>query len=807
MAPDRPATAVVTLVLASVVHLGPGTAATAGAQQGWATPVDTLSALAATGGSLYGPRVAVDSAGNAVAVWLLTVGPGQLLVQASRRATSDGAWSPPTTLAGPGAIQPGALPDVAIDADGDALAIWTFGTFPFYTVFTARYSATTGGWAAAEPRSSGQAGAFAALAMNDGGDALATWVEPAGVVASRFDGGAGTWGAAQPVSADTPVVVAVATDLAGNGVAVWQTAVNTPVRAARFTASSSTWGAAADVSAAIPGPGLGGATVAMNDAGMAVAAWSRGGLVETAVLPPGAAPWGAPETVSSGGALFEDMARVAVDPGGNVLALWLRTTGATRVVQTARRASSTGLWTSPETIGAPSAQGPASLTVDRFGNAFAVWSTSAPGSGLRLGAARYGADPGVWTFTPDLSAAGQAAWNSDVAVDDAGNAVVVWFQTAGGLSVNQSRRWLAALDGPVISGVTPSPGALSVALEVPGSDPTLAATTFEVSLDGGVTWTPRTPAGVDSPLAVTGLTDGVTYDLRLRAVNVAGPGLASPALPVRSGVGSTPTDLRVVGRTGNTVTFAWVAPPAGIVPDGYLIEGRISGHAQVLASLPTGGTATQLTLAVPNGTFDVWVVATYGGRRLGQSAPLPIAVNTAAFPSAPVNLLASAAGDTLALSWTNTWSGATLTGLQLLVGGTVTASVTLPVTESFTYAGVPPGTYTFAVTALNGTAPGGATSSVQVTFPGTCTGPPAPPAAFSLTTQGGRVFLDWLPPPSGAAVTSYVLAVSGAFNGALPTSTRSLAVPVGPGSYSVRVASVGPCGTSAFTSPQTVVVP
>lgn len=271
--------------------------------------------------------------------------------------------------------------------------------------------------------------------------------------------------------------------------------------------------------------------------------------------------------------------------------------------------------------------------------------------------------------------------------------------------------------------------------------------------------------------------------------------------------GDAPTGLRVVRRVGNTVTFAWLAPPAGVAPTGYLLEGAVSGDPQVLASVPTGGSATQITLTVPDGDFDVWVVAVNGGQRLGQSVPMRVAVNTLAFPSSPITVLASAAGDTLALSWTNTWSAATPTGLQLFVGGSVSTTLTLPVTEAFTVAGVPPGIYFFALTALNGSAPGGTTGTVQVTVPGVCGGPPNPPTAFSLSTQGGRVFVDWLPPASGAAVTSYVLDVSGAFTGALPTTSRSLAVPVGAGSYTVRVASVGPCGTSAFTAPQTVVVP
>ena len=141
------------------------------------------------------------------------------------------------------------------------------------------------------------------------------------------------------------------------------------------------------------------------------------------------------------------------------------------------------------------------------------------------------------------------------------------------------------------------------------------------------------PAGATSPVVIAGLTDGVVQRLRLRGLNAAGAGDASDLIPVRSGIGSTPTDFRVVARTANTATFAWVAPVAGIVPDGYVIEGGLAGQTQVLASVPTGGAATQVTLAVPNGVFFVRVVAQRGTIRLGQSADLQIAVNAGVFPS------------------------------------------------------------------------------------------------------------------------------------------------------------------------------
>ena len=627
-----------------------------------------------------------------------------------------------------------------------------------------------------------------------------------GVFASRFTAVSGTWTAAERITADTPSLLNLATDAAGNAVVVWH-AVGQAVRSTRFLAATGTWSAPGDLSLAVPGPGLAGASVAVNAAGDAVAVWSRSGVVEAARAPAGLA-FGAPATVSPSDGLNE-AAGVAIDPFGNAVVAWTRSMASERITQVSRYDALAAAWSAPTGFGEPGfAYPPAAVAVDPAGNALVLWSRSVASPGIRLLAARYEAATGTWTTTANLSTIQRSAFNVDVAFDAAGRATAVWFEGEQGFGVIQSRSWLSTLPAPSVTGVTPTSGHLAVTVAPPAAvEAAFAATTFEYSLDGGATWTPRAPSGVGSPLAIQGLTDGVVYDLRVRAVNSAGAGRASTALLVRSGTGTAPTDLRIVSRTGNRVTFAWVAPSAGIVPTVYLIEGGISGQPQVLASLPTGGAATQIALDVPNGAFDVRVVAVHGTSRLGQSSTLQIRVNAGAVPSAATSLLGSANGSLLALSWTNTWSGATLTGIRLDVSGSITTAIDLPPTEQFTFGSVPPGTYTFAVSPLVGAVPGDASNAVTLTFPGACGAPPNPPTAFSVSAQGGRVFVDWLPPTTGAAAVGYVVSVSGAVSGSFPTQSRTLAVPVPPGSYTVSVASTGPCGTSAPTAAQTAIVP
>ncbi len=795
---------------------------TASAQVGWQPPPVLVSGISGSLGAIFEPQIATDPAGNAVAVWMESDPAGGLAVYSARYVAATHTWLAPERRS-PLGVTSAAQPRVAVDAAGQAVAMWEqfMPGSNSASVMSTRYSPSAGTWTTPEVRSNGDAQGVQ-VAMNAAGDAVAVWSVyagfggnvPSGVYSSRYTASTSTLTPQERIDIDLGTGLPsldVAIDGAGNATVVW--AYQT-IQARRFAAATSTWEARADLSAPVTGTTLPFPNVAMNSAGDAVASWMRNGVVEVARRPALSVTWTAAEAVSAGA---DDGARPAIDSAGNSIVAWYHNTATTRTLQANRFAVATSAWTGLADIvpsGVPRAvlQGyaPPALAVDARDNVHVVGVRSLDGQSMRVVTAFYAAASGTWSSVADLSTAGHVARNPDVATDAAGNALAVWFQAAGSVSANLGLRWSAAPAAPIVGAAVPSPGMLSVAVSpAPSLDPALAPTSIHYSLDGGATWTARVPAGVVSPLEISGLTDGVTYDVQLRAVNAAGAGPASAALPVRSGSGldTVTTGLRVATRAGNAVTFTWLAPSAGVVPTGYLIEGSISGQSQVLASVPTGGAATQVTLVVPDGTFDVRVVAVHGALRLATSLPLQVAVNTLAFPSSPVNLLASAAGDTLALSWTNTWSGATLTGLQLLVGGSAGATITLPVTESFTFSGVPAGTYTFAVTALNGGAPGGATSTVQLTFPGTCAGPPNPPTAFSLSTQGGRVYLNWLPPSSGAAVTHYVVQATGAFTGSFPLATRTFSAPVPPGSYSVSVASVGPCGTSAATAPQTVVVP
>ncbi len=777
------------------------------AQQGWGATPWSLSTPNSTGGSIFAPKVGVDAAGNGVALWNepgpTPFGTGPT-VRTARYSAATRQWSSPQTLS---ATRNATAIDIVVDAAGNALALWRSNPISVASnLEAARYDVITGQWTDVALTST-----FtflgAAVAMNAAGDAVACWTDSTSLRCRRYVASSASWSAEETLAASA-TLPDVAIDAARNAVAVW--AVGTAVvQSARFDAVAGTWSAAVDLATGLSGPLV--ARVATNAAGDAAAAWTHGGAVSAARMPAGGGPWTAVVELAPS-VTNNEFARLVVDSAGRVTVAWVSTTivraTATRAIQAARWDA--GAWSQgaslPDQTGF--AYGPPSLATDGAGNVQVVWSQSLASPQIRLLASRYAVTTGQWTTVTNLSALNQSAYNTDVAIDAHGNTVAIWFQTASGFSVPQALRWTATSAAPAIEDVVPSPGALTLGVALPPfSDPSLAPTTLDYSLDGGQTWQPLAPAGVTRLLRIDGLIDGQRYTLRLRAVSAAGPGEPTAAIGVRSGAVGSPQFFRVSARSGARATFGWVAPAAGLEPTNYILRATGVGSVVPIAQVSTGGPATQFTVVLPPGAFAVSVLAVAGSAFGPSSGPLVVSESPNGLAVPPQDVLVSVAGATVALSWTLPLESPVPSRLEIVVAGAPPLRIPIAVSESVVVPGVPAATYLLRIEAtspLGGTAESDA-FAVQV--PGTCVGLPQAPRAFSATTQGGVVYLDWLPPATGGAVSSYVLHVTGAIAATLPLTARTLAVPVPAGTYDISVASVGLCGTSAPTALQSVVVP
>jgi hypothetical protein len=347
-----------------------------------------------------------------------------------------------------------------------------------------------------------------------------------------------------------------------------------------------------------------------------------------------------------------------------------------------------------------------------------------------------------------------------------------------------------ASPGVLGNDVSPSGSALSAVLQSVTTNGVLALNT-----DGSFAYTPNSGfSGADS--------------FSYRASNANG---TSNVATVRIQVGATTVVQSPVGLfahtvAGNLVTLRWTPPATGPTPTSYVMEGGVA-PGQTLAAIPTGSANPVFTFAAPNGAFHLRVRTIAGAQTSAVSNEIRVFVNQPVAPSAPANLLGLVNGAAVALSWRPTFSGGAANTFILDVSGTLSASLPLGLTETFNFNGVPGGTYTFTVRAANGSGSSAASNPVTLNFPSVCSGVPAPPASFLAYNVGNTLNLMWEPPASGAAATSYVLNVTGSFNGALPFATRGLSTPVPPGSYTFSVSAMNACGASASTTTQTVVVP
>jgi len=394
----------------------------AGAAPAWLAPVNLSAAGLDT--SAANPEVALDAQGNAVAVWERYDGKDKI-VQSAVRPAGSGAWQAPVNLSEPGGNA--RSPMIAVDPQGDAVAVWERTNVE-------------------EEKE-----------------------EEAVVQGAVRPAGSGAWGPPVNLSATGPKHRAanprVVLDPQGNAVAVWErsSGENYIVQSAIRQSGSTTWQPAVDLSES--GPELKSPMVAVDPQGNAVAVWERFNketkekIIQSSVRPAGSGAWQAPTDISkTGGSAREP--QIALDPQGNAVAVWERDNSEKEtLVQGAVRPAGTGIWQTPTDLakGEGFARSPM-VGLDSQGNAVVVWeflnTTSTEGN--VLGAVRPAAT-GVWQPPIEVSVPGHKAANPQIALDPQGNAVTVWEQEEG-------PKWIVeAAARPAVSGIWQAPAGISSA--------------------------------------------------------------------------------------------------------------------------------------------------------------------------------------------------------------------------------------------------------------------------------------------------------------------------------------------------------
>jgi hypothetical protein len=356
-----------------------------GAGTGWetATLIETDNA-----GDASSPQVAVDAAGNTIAVWYQSDGTRNNIW--ANRFVSGIGWGTAALIETDNAGS-ASFPQVAVDAEGNAIAVWWQYDGTRDNIWANRFGAGTG-WGTALLIETDNAGgaSFPQVAVDASGNAIAVWNQFDGtrhnIWANRFGAGTG-WGTATLIETDNVSEASypqVAVDAAGNAIAVWKQFDGTRynIWANRFSAGTG-WG--------------------------------------TALLI---------ETDNAGGASFP---QVAVDAEGNAIAVWYQF-GTLVNIWANRFDAGTGWGTALliETDDEEHAYRP-QVAVDAAGNAIAVWHQY-DRTRNNIWANWFGVGTGWGTaLLIETDDAGDASF-PQVAVDAAGNAIAVWYQYDGTLS-------------------------------------------------------------------------------------------------------------------------------------------------------------------------------------------------------------------------------------------------------------------------------------------------------------------------------------------------------------------------------------
>ncbi len=137
-----------------------------------------------------------------------------------------------------------------------------------------------------------------------------------------------------------------------------------------------------------------------------------------------------------------------------------------------------------------------------------------------------------------------------------------------------------------------TPGNGQVVLSfTPAYDGGSAITNYEYSLDNGSAWAPLSPVDVSSPITISGLSDGVTYPLRIRAVNTAGSGVASAAINVIALIPLSYQSITIDAIASQTYTGSAITPTV-VVKDGATTLTETTAYTVAYSSNTNVGTAT-----------------------------------------------------------------------------------------------------------------------------------------------------------------------------------------------------------------------
>ena len=250
-----------------------------GAGWGTATAIETDGT-----GDTGAPQIAMDGAGNAMVVWGWASAdpPYGFNVWANRYQAGTG-WGSAGPIDSLNTSNPNTNPHVALDGAGNAIAVWHRPDGSWNSIWSSRYVVGSGWGAPGLIETDNTNSAHdARVAFDAGGNAMAVWIQSDGVrdnvLANRYTAGQG-WGSAVLIETDNAgpaLEPRIVFDGNGNATAVWShrdvAGFTFNILANRWTAATG-WGTAAPIDNApdaARAPQLG-----IDDDGNVIVVWSQ----------------------------------------------------------------------------------------------------------------------------------------------------------------------------------------------------------------------------------------------------------------------------------------------------------------------------------------------------------------------------------------------------------------------------------------------------------------------------------------------------------------------------------------------------
>lgn len=390
----------------------------------------------------FSPALAVNATGNGMAVWVQDADPSagntayRLFAQALR---ADGSLGPALQVEDQAGNS--SQPRVAVDAAGNALAVWIQFIGSQLSLYASRYNASTGTWSAPQALETDSGAVLSArAAWRPDGTAMVVWSQGSAVHATLWNGS--IWSAPVTISGGDNASQPELAVLGDQVMAVWTEYVSGTLHVLGNVYDGSRWGTPAifsdpaNLSGVITSP----PRIASDGSDRAVVVWGQQtGLAQPLLAKTYDRSWSGISTLDSGagGSMFSP-AGVAMNASGQATVVWR---AGDIGVLTGRSWSPAGGWTAAARVDLDpdiSASDRADVAIDAQGNAIALWRANAAEAG-DIYANRY-TPAGGWGVPQRLDV-GSEDTGSDprIALDAAGNGTAVWKQDTPALRINRYR--------------------------------------------------------------------------------------------------------------------------------------------------------------------------------------------------------------------------------------------------------------------------------------------------------------------------------------------------------------------------------